>query len=236
MANKSDVTTVFEDTILNSDLSSVMANMSESIIDSMTNLPIVSLIRTTGDIRDYLFLKKILSFLNGIKDIKSSTRKRMIAKIEKSEDYRHKVGEKLLYIIDRCDDNEKVSYIATAFCAFLKKKIKYGQFLICADMIQKTYIDVLKYFLDETEDWLMVEDAQEELAAGLFYLDMTTTLWNCRKFIMDEIDENEIGDPGARISDVGRTLRYIFNPYYEGYHNMDMPDPMLNMLLNRPNH
>lgn len=126
MANKSDVTTVFEDTILNSDLSSVMANMSESIIDSMTNLPIVSLIRTTGDIRDYLFLKKILSFLNGIKDIKSSTRKRMIAKIEKSEDYRHKVGEKLLYIIDRCDDNEKVSYIAAAFCAFLKKKIKYG--------------------------------------------------------------------------------------------------------------
>ena len=99
MANKSDVTTVFEDTILNSDLSSVMANISESIIDSMTDLPIVSLIRTTGDIRDYLFLKKILSFLNGIKDIKSSTRKRMIAKIEKSEDYRHKVGEKLLYII-----------------------------------------------------------------------------------------------------------------------------------------
>lgn len=32
MANKSDVTTVFEDTILNSDLSSVMANISESII------------------------------------------------------------------------------------------------------------------------------------------------------------------------------------------------------------
>ena len=160
----------------------------------------------------------------------------MIAKIEKSEDYRHKVGEKLLYIIDRCDDNEKVSYLATAFCAFLKKKIKYGQFLICADMIQKTYIDVLKYFLNATEDWLMVEDAQEELAAGLFYLDMTTILWNYRKFIMDEIDENEIGDPGARVSDVGRTLRYIFNPYYEGYHKMDMPDPMLNMLLNRPNH
>lgn len=126
MANKSDVTTVFEDTILNSDLSSVMANISESIIDSMTDLPIVSLIRTTGDIRDYLFLKKILSFLNGIKDIKSSTRKRMIAKIEKSEDYRHKVGEKLLYIIDRCDDNEKVSYIATVFCAFLKRKSNMG--------------------------------------------------------------------------------------------------------------
>ena len=80
-------------------------------------------------------------------------------------------------------------------------------------MIQKTYIDVLKYFLNATEDWLMVEDAQEELAAGLFYLDMTTTLWNYRKFIMDEIDENEIGDPGARVSDVGRTLRYIFNLY-----------------------
>ena len=40
MANKSDVTTVFEDTILNSDLSSVMTNISESIIDSMTDLPL----------------------------------------------------------------------------------------------------------------------------------------------------------------------------------------------------
>lgn len=150
-------------TLRDSDLQNVTTNLAETISDSLLNdgilkdVPIigtiVGLTKTAINLNDRLFLKKIIHFITEIKDVEPHKRKKLIADIEKSEKIKIKVGEKLLYIIDKCDDHISAKYVAKLFNAFLKEEIKYSDFLRGTVIIQKTFIDDLEYFIDtKTED------------------------------------------------------------------------------------
>lgn len=215
-----------------------MAEMTLDVIlknEALRSIPVVktllSIIETTQNVSNYLFLKKIVAFLSNIKKVSAKKRKDMINKIDNSGEYKTKVGETLLNLLDKSDSTEKAAYLGTWFTAFLKGKISYGMFLNGAHVIERVYLLDLEYFIKSDEDWLMVEDAYEEIAAGLFYIDFTTAFWDIRDVAAGIEDPDNIGDAGAKITPVGMAIRSVFNKYYTPpkYYG----DPMLDGLFRR---
>lgn len=145
-------------TIISSDLQGVSTDLMESILDSTLNegllrdIPvlgsIVGLGKSAITIRDRIFLKKILSFLSGIGHVSDDERRKMIEKIDNNKNTKIKVGEKLIYLLDKCDDHISAEYISQFFCAYLKGKISYQDFLRGGTIIQNIFLDDLRYFLD----------------------------------------------------------------------------------------
>ena len=167
------------ETLVKSDLSSVIVDSAEIGIDRLLSdgllkeIPIVSsvvsIIKTTQSISNHLFLKKIVSFLVGLKDIPSSKREAMITKVEESKKYRNKVGEQLLFILDHCEDDIKAEYMSYWFKAFLNETISYKEFMQGASAINKITTDELNAFIaDDKFYW----DDTVYLGAGLIYLTM----------------------------------------------------------------
>jgi len=146
------------ETLRNSDLKGISEDFAEIAIDAMLNegvlkeIPILSTIlkigKTFTTVKDQLFLKKIIAFLSQIKDVPQGKRKQMIDTINNSKEQRIKVGEKLIYILDKCDDFIDTQYVAQLFCAFLKEEISYQDFLKGSRIIQNIFVDDLEYFLD----------------------------------------------------------------------------------------
>jgi hypothetical protein len=214
----------FSDTIKNSDLSSIAKNGMEITIDSVINngllkdVPIVntlvSLIKTAYSIHTYLFLKKIIAFLNGIASINETERNKIISKIEKSNKYKIKVGEKLLFILDQCEDTEKSSLIAKAFSSFLKNEINYSDFIKIAHIINNIFIEDFYHFLKIDPKKIDMDDAELYLSFGLYTISLGDPKLKFHSPVCDgdELEgyslEDEERDPF--ITDIGNKIRSIF--------------------------
>lgn len=144
--------------IKDSELKKVSIDIIEAIIDTETtegivkDIPILnsilSLYNGANNITDKLFIKKIAHFLYSINDVSTEKRRQMIEDIDNSEKYKIKVGEKLIYIINRSDDHEKSSMLGNLFKAFLKNEITYSEFLIASQIIDRLTCIEIYDFLD----------------------------------------------------------------------------------------
>lgn len=111
-------------TLSNSDLSKVGIDLAEISIDSilkngaLKDIPIIgSLIgvwKTGVAINDYLFLNKMILFLNESAELSESKRKKIIEDLEDSE-YQSEVGEKLIAIIDKLETGSKAKLLGKSF-------------------------------------------------------------------------------------------------------------------------
>lgn len=139
MKGNMSISESFNKTIIDSDLSNIPGDLLEQSIDSILEegileaIPIVrtikGAIKTASNIQDRLFLNKIVSFLFHLKDVDINQRQKMISDIDSSKKYKIQVGEKLLYIIDKCDDHTKSSIVSLIFKAYIEEKISYPDFL-----------------------------------------------------------------------------------------------------------
>jgi len=91
-------------------------------------------------IRETIFAKKVFSFLNQIKEIPLEERKVFIEKLESKKEFRQKVGEKLIFLIERLDDLEKPEIIGRLFKATIKEKITYDEFLRLSLIVDKAFM------------------------------------------------------------------------------------------------
>jgi len=147
-----------EQTLKDSDLQNVTVDLAESFSDALLNdgllkdIPIigtiVGLTKTAISLNDRLLIKKLIYFISELNDIDKKKREKLISEIDNSETQKIKVGEKLLYIIDKSDDHLTANYIAILFKAFLNEEIDYSQFLRCSTIIQKLLIQDLEQFID----------------------------------------------------------------------------------------
>ncbi|EJI2332289.1 TPA: hypothetical protein PMC50_003558, partial [Vibrio cholerae] len=104
-----------EDSLKKDDLSNLAIDLGEVGIDAilegglLRDIPIlstiVSSINVIGSVRDALFTKKLISFLSELSDVSVEQRRSMIESIDNSNDYKIKVGEKLIYIIEKAEDH-----------------------------------------------------------------------------------------------------------------------------------
>lgn len=146
-----------EETLKDSDLQYVTAELAETFTDALLNegilkeIPIIGTIigltKATISLNDRLLIKKLVYFISELGNIEPEKRNKLISKIETSNDHKVKVGEKLLYIIDKCEDHITAKYISMLFSAFLKEEISYVEFLRCSSIVQKLLIQDLEQFI-----------------------------------------------------------------------------------------
>jgi hypothetical protein len=170
----------FDKTLRSTNFQDIAIDISEITIDSLLkdgilkDIPIVGtlihLAKLGVNIRDILFLKKMVSFMSGLKEILPAERSKMINKIDDSKEYRVKVGEKLLYIIDSCNDYENSENVSRLFKAYLKEKITYNEFLSSSNVIERIESHDLKWFLKNTRESMGVEEVGNLISSGLFDL------------------------------------------------------------------
>ena len=130
------------------EIQKISTDIVESIIDTKLpesvykEIPFLSTIFGTYDtatsIQDMLFIKKLLTFLYELKSVSQDQRISQIIKIEDDTKYKTKGGEKLLFIISKCDDLDKSSILGSLFRGYLEEKITYDEFLACVSCIERT--------------------------------------------------------------------------------------------------
>jgi hypothetical protein len=165
-----------------------------------------------ANVRDYLFAKKILAFLSGVSDVPAEKRARMISEIDSSDEYRVKIGEKLIYLLDKAEDHETARAISAIFRAFLEGQIDYDTFLRASRAVQNIIADDLRTFVDEeTERWSIHEHvAGSLLNAGLCEFEefqiRVEDNWDHKSSDKYRVEGQELS---LSITEVGRKVRWI---------------------------
>lgn len=161
----------------NENLQEIATEFTEVFIDTklaegvLKELPgtniLVGAFKAFTSIQDALFVRKLSAFLNEIKDIPLKEREEMITEIDSSTNHRIRVGEKLLYIIDKCDDPDKAQLTAILFKCVAQKKMDYDTFLRCALVIEQSMLDELQEFILHDDIKYSIESYSDYLAWGL---------------------------------------------------------------------
>lgn len=166
------------------ELQKVSAGIVESVIDAdlqnglLKQIPfmstIVGTLNAVTSIQDRLFLKKLLRFLHELSSVPLDKRIEQIIKIEDDKKYETKVGEKLLFIINKCDDIDKASLIGKLFKVYLEDRITYDEFIACVSCIERTPLPELLNFIRGDWDEISTDAGGSELVAyGLMEIRIT---------------------------------------------------------------
>jgi len=169
----------FEETLKDTNLKNIVGDYSEVLIDSLIDdellkeIPIVRTIINSFkfgiNIKDRLFLRKIVSFLLPLTDVSEKNRKEIIESIDDSRKYRIRVGEKLLYIIDSCDDYEVAELISIVFRQYLEKNISYEEFLQVSSILKDmNMIDFETFIKSEGNISNDINDVGHLIHTGLY--------------------------------------------------------------------
>ncbi len=147
-----------EETLKDSDLQNVTIDLAETLTDTLIqdgvlkDIPVIGTViglsKFAISLNDRLLVKKLIYFISELKDVDQKKRSKLISEIDNSEKEQIKVGEKLLYIIDKAEDHLTAKYVAVVFKAFLNEEISYSDFLRCSTIIQKLLIQDLELFID----------------------------------------------------------------------------------------
>jgi hypothetical protein len=88
-----------------------------------------------------------------------------------SKKFRIKVGEKLLYIIDACEDYEISELVGQLFKSFIDDKITYDEFLKCASVLKTLNKHDFAWFVKERNRFdFDLDNVGDLIGSGLFEL------------------------------------------------------------------
>lgn len=166
MENK-DLATALTDEIGDDYLQEIATDLGDVAIDQiltdeiLKEIPIFGLLLKTYKsaigIREQIFIKKIAIFLFNLKDVSKEKRQAFINKIDTEKEFGHKVGEKLLILLERVDDLQKPQIIAKIFKAAVNEHINYEQFLKLSAIVERAFLPdllTLKTGKHQTKDVL----------------------------------------------------------------------------------
>lgn len=164
----------FEVTLTDSNLHEISFDMIEVMSDSLIEDDLLKDIPVFGTIlklskfgltlRDHLFVKKLIYFFKEFSDIEPDKRKKMIDLIDESKEQTSKVGEKLLYIIDKCEDHRVSDYVGKVFKLFLQGKLSYSEFLRGTSILQSIFLPDFEFFLTSNYNGRSINSYNESFA------------------------------------------------------------------------
>lgn len=139
-----------KETILKSELPELINDLGEIGIDSLLtdgvlkDIPVLGSVlaigKTYGNVRDYLFTKKLIKFLQELTSLSSEERISLIEKLETDSGYASNIGEKVIGILSRLDDDSKPSIIAKAFKLYAAGHLSYIQLQRINNAIERLLI------------------------------------------------------------------------------------------------
>lgn len=131
----------------------------------------VSMVKAGIDVRNRIFLEKLLRFCNHLQNISEEERLRFVSKLKADEKFRLQVGESLVLLLDRLDDvQQKPVLLARIFEAYIGGRIDHLAFQKLSTALDriKTYnIPDLLAFYDNSPDCLPPDDGSlQDLVIG----------------------------------------------------------------------
>ena len=225
MSDLNQFLSALTETINEAELQHITTDIAEAIGDSFLNdgilkdIPIIGTIlgitKGTLNIRDKLFLKKMIYFLSQLAGIPHAERQKQIQKIEASKEYKTKVGEKLLFILEKSEDAQKAEITGKLFKAFLQEVISYDLFLKCCNAVQNLYISDITEFVQTKKGTMDVDKSSQFISTGLMKLVFVPSKLS-ESINMDRDLGNEYSlDPGITftlITPIGIALKKALNP------------------------
>ena len=137
------------------EIMSLMADFGEFTLDYfiqddiIKDLPIVgpvfNMVKVSVDVRDRIFVGKIKSFIENI-DKNQKWREKF-----SDDEECNKISKQLLYIVDSCDDDNKLKLIGMAFNYLVNGEINRDEYFYTVNIISKSFYPFLKMLLDIDE-------------------------------------------------------------------------------------
>ena len=161
--------TTIKSSVLQEELLDLADHGLDELLDSglLSGLPVVnflhSTIKTVNSVSDYLFMKKIIAFLLPQSTVHAEQRIDIIESLEKDPHYKNKVGTKLLYILEKCEDHSTAKIIGLWFTVYLKKEISLSIFHHGANIITSCFQDDFIRFIKSPIDLLEKEGDVETI-------------------------------------------------------------------------
>jgi len=145
MENKID--TSFKKTIDSDDALSLAKDYTEIALDALfedgaiKEIPIIgtviSLFKIGSSLRDRHMLKKIVNFLNSLKDVPKRKREEFLKKVDSDDNYKENVFEKVMLILDRLDETSKAELVGNLFKLYIMGVFDKQKFLRFAGMVER---------------------------------------------------------------------------------------------------
>jgi hypothetical protein len=147
---------------------------------------LVSLWRFGATVRDALFLRKVVTFLADLKQIRVDKRRDMLDSLADSA-AQEDVGEKLVGLLDRLDSSVKARLLAKALAEYCKETISADEFWRLSFIVERLPMGDIVAVRDwKTTDLNHVNHVRKHLylsvGLGWFVLNMSSTgfVWHER--------------------------------------------------------
>jgi hypothetical protein len=157
------------------EIMSLMADFGEFTLDHfiqddiIKDLPIIgpvfSMVKVSVDIRDRIYVEKLKSFIENI-DKNQKWREKF-----SNDEECNKISKQLLYIVDSCDDDNKLKLIGLAFNYLVNGEISKDEYFYIVNIISKSFYPFLKMLLDiEESDKRFKNDGTKYNYVGITHL------------------------------------------------------------------
>ncbi|MBZ9632210.1 hypothetical protein LB465_15620 [Salegentibacter sp. LM13S] len=178
-----------KETISSSELKNIASDIGEITIDSilkdgiLKDFPIIGSLtgiwKTGVAVNDYLFLRKLIAFLNESSKLSEKKRLKLIENLEQ-EDYQKEAGEKLIAIIDNLETKSKAILLGKALNLFGQDIITKEAFWSIAFIIEKIPMEDIRALKSwKQTDLNKVTDIRRQLylsvGIGWFVLNASST-------------------------------------------------------------
>lgn len=124
--------------------------------EALKSIPVFGLLlktaRGTLEIRDYIFLRKVRSFLLELQNIPVEDREAFVQEIEFEPGKAARAGVALLEIIDKAQGDTKARYIGRLFGHAVRQKITFEECLRLTHVVNILYVDDLRALLGLASD------------------------------------------------------------------------------------
>ena len=158
-----------------------LSELGEILIDSALNdgvlreVPIfgtiVGISKCIKNVHDIRFAKKLVAFLIPIKGVAPEKRAAAIKKWEQDKNYRGKVGDTLLGMIERCDDTVKAAWLSKLFYELVLKRNWPRLFMRAEKTLSSLSVMDVQAFLNMPEDYyhhIKEEESEPFMGSGLY--------------------------------------------------------------------
>lgn len=185
-----------------------VGDIGEIMIDTALNdgilkdVPILGTIVGVGkcikNVSDIRFAKKLITFLIPIKEVPSEKRIEAIRKWEQDENYRGKVGDTLLGMIERCDDTVKALWLSKLFYELVLKRNCPRLFMRAEKTMSALSVMDIQAFLNMPKEHysrIREEECEPFIGSGLYQNPKITDIREDGSIDLDdkECEPTEIG-------------------------------------------
>lgn len=129
----------FKETIVSDKALGLVKDYSELAMDSfldegtLKEIPILgtlfSIYKIGSSLRERHYIKKIVVFLNQLKDIPKKQREDFLSKLDNNDKFKESIFEKTLLLLERLDETHKAEMIGNLFRLFIMEVIDRDKLL-----------------------------------------------------------------------------------------------------------